>query len=61
MFCLSCGNQDINGRWRAVVLPADPGAIEALLVKRPRLINRYWSPGESIERLRAENIALGCH
>jgi hypothetical protein len=59
MFCIACGNQDIGGRWRAIVLPPNPGEIATLLVQRPRLINRYWSPGESVEQLRAENEALG--
>lgn len=58
MFCLACGNRGISGRWRLVALPANPAAIEALLLKRQRVELMVWEPGESVEKLRAENEML---
>lgn len=59
MFCLSCGNRSIGGRWRTVTLPPDPGAIEALLMQRPDVANMVWVPGESLTLIRAHNEMLG--
>lgn len=33
--------------------------IEAILTKRPHLGTRNWQPGETVESLRAENLAHG--
>lgn len=40
--------------------PADPDAIEALLIMRPAAQTRNWQPGETLEDLLAENAAHGC-
>lgn len=53
MFCVYCGNRGIGGRWRAVALPPDPGAIEALLLARPSVQNMAWEPWESLDAIRA--------
>lgn len=58
MYCLSCGNRAIGGRWRRVELPPAPDAIVALLVLRPDPRTWVWEPGESVEKLRAENEML---
>jgi hypothetical protein len=59
MFCLACCNGAIGRRWRPVVVPAERLEIERLLSLRPRSANRVWSHGETLEKLRAENEALG--
>lgn len=57
-FCATCGNRDVGGRWRRVVLPAERRDIERLLLARPDPATRVWTPGETLDRLRAENAAL---
>jgi hypothetical protein len=52
--CADCGNVNISGKWLRVVWPANPEAIEAVLLARP-LENRNWDSGESIADLRREN------
>lgn len=59
MFCLACCNAGIGRRWRPVVVPAERLAIERLLSLRPLSSQRAWSPGETLEQLRAENDLLG--
>lgn len=42
-----------------LIWPADPDAIEAILMLRPDMRTRNWHPGESLEDLLAENVAHG--
>jgi hypothetical protein len=51
--CFGCGNI-----YHAVVFPPDRAAIEALLLRRPVAV-RFWSPGETLADLAAENLAHG--
>lgn len=43
-----------------VVWPADPQAIETVLLMRPLPANRNWLAGETVEQLLAENAEHGC-
>lgn len=42
-----------------VVIPDDREAIEAVLMRRPRDVNRNWLPGETVAELERENVAHG--
>ena len=53
--CGSCGNSDINGKMRRVVLPDNLDDIADVLFKRPVASNRNWFPHETIEDLIKEN------
>lgn len=57
MVCANCGNADIKGRCRIVVMPkpGDLDKIEALLLERPNPANRNWYPEQSLADLVAEN------
>ena len=55
--CPYCCNADIGGQWRKVSWPSARGLIERILMRRPVPANRNWTPGESLEQLRAENRA----
>jgi len=57
-YCHNCWNTAIGGRWRPVAVPADRDEIQRLLVMRP-YVNRAWIPGESVEDVRADNLAHG--
>ena len=49
--CPACG-------WEClVVFPAEAKEIMAVLIERPKLENRNWTPGEGIPKLLAENAA----
>lgn len=52
--CFECG-----AVYEDVEFPEQIAEISALLVKRPYPANRNWTPGESVEELRAENAAFG--
>lgn len=52
--CLSCWNSGHKHQYRRVVFPKERARIEELLIKRP-LINRNWSPGETLAQLKKEN------
>lgn len=52
MFCVVCGNRAIAGRFRPVTLPADPGAIEALLLERPAVESMAWEAWESLDAIK---------
>lgn len=52
--CRNCFNGWIKHKYRPVLFPRNRKAIELLLINRP-LENRNWFPGESLEKLRAEN------
>ena len=56
--CSSCQNSDIDKQIRKVKMPKERKEIEDILGKR-KIINRHWSPGESIEQLNAKNIKEG--
>ncbi len=53
-YCFGCGVRHTN-----VVFPDEHGAIASVLLERPRMENRNWFPGESVEDLRAQNRAHG--
>lgn len=57
MWCISCGNEDLGGKWRPVKLPRNRAQIEAALAERRFIQNRHWRPGESIATLKRENDA----
>lgn len=48
--CDECGNVAIGGEWRPVVWPPQATAIEAVL-KRRRIVNQNWLPGETVQDL----------
>jgi len=59
-----CSNCDVG--WQLVVWPEEQAAIESDLLKRPHNIrvepepsSRNWTPGETVEDLRAENAERG--
>jgi hypothetical protein len=54
-----CLGLDGCGEEADVVWPADPAAIEMLLMMRPVPRTRNWLPGESLEDLLGENLAHG--
>lgn len=54
-YCYDCGNAAVEGLYLPVGFPEDLGEIERALGARPSPANRNWLPGETVERLRAEN------
>ncbi len=58
--CPSCGT---GGNWRKVIMPGERTDIEEIMMLRPGFrmanLNRFWSPGESVEKLLAENVEHG--
>jgi len=52
--CFACGAVH-----RQVVFPKDAAAIEKVLLERPKVQNRHWMPGETVDDLIAENVAHG--
>lgn len=52
--CQSCWNSTHKHQLRKSVFPKQRKSIEEALDKRP-LMNRNWSPGETLAQLRAEN------
>lgn len=56
--CGTCFNAEIGGEYRPIEWPADPDAIERLLVGRPLAVQMNWTPGETLEVLAAENDLL---
>jgi hypothetical protein len=60
-FCFGCYNIIHTGLPRRVAYPVDEvrGRVEALLLARPDLGTRNWSPAETVEDLAIENIAHG--
>lgn len=57
-WCCSCGNRYAGGLWVRVQLPDNLEEIEALLDKRHYPVNQNWSPGETLDQLREENLVL---
>lgn len=61
--CPECWNALWGGQWLEVVYPPNKAAIEAVLLRRPKVRNEYrtrnWLPGETVAALNAENAAHG--
>lgn len=55
-----CNGADSCGLDAVIVWPADPEAIEVVLAMRPVRRTQNWLPGETIERLLAENAEHDC-
>jgi hypothetical protein len=53
--CVDCGN--VGAGWHEVRWPVNVESIDALLARRPIPATRNWTPGETLEQLRQENIA----
>ncbi len=55
--CPKCGS---GGKWALIIMPAERVEIEEILLLRPGFRdanrNRFWFPGESIDKLCVENI-----
>lgn len=56
--CCSCWNAGVGHRWRVVRLPRARAEIEAVLLARPKE-NRHFADGDTVEQLRALNVAHG--
>ncbi len=50
-----CGGAGGCGWSTNLIWPADPEAIETLLLMRPDVTNRNWLPGETVQQLLTEN------
>jgi hypothetical protein len=59
--CARCGNQAAGRGWRPVALPNEPTRrrIEAILLCRPRVEDRNWEPGETLDDLMRQNREHG--
>ena len=57
--CYSCWGNGETPVLRGVAWPDDKVAIEAVLLARPRYINRNWKVGETLAELQAENRENG--
>lgn len=57
-FCPDCQNAMSGGVWLRVMLPPNVAAIEHELLKRP-IVNRNWTPGETVGALKADNAIHG--
>ena len=62
--CADCGSPENGDNWYAVAFPAQKTSIERVLLKRParapdRAHTRHWLPGETVDKLKAENRARG--
>lgn len=55
--CTDCGNVGNLGRWRPVVMPANPKAVEEALARRPVELQNT-EPGQTVADLLAENELL---
>lgn len=58
-FCPDCGNGANGGKSYSVIFPENRGAIEEILLKRPKAENQNWEPGETVAFLLAENAMGG--
>ena len=56
--CYSCWNGG-TPVWLPISWPENTEEIEAILLRRPNVINRNWYPGETVEMLRQENLDNG--
>jgi ribosomal protein L37AE/L43A len=59
MWCHSCGNVTVGGKYRPVALPPDAPEIERILDKRPLRHTRNWRQVETVDDLRAQNKEAG--
>ncbi len=59
MLCQKCWNAVVDGRWRRVVVPGQWRQIERIMRVRINPDNRNWYPGESLAKLKAENMEHG--
>lgn len=57
--CVECLNADNSGKVARIIDPPDRTEVERLLNLRPNFQNRNWLTGETVENIRAENIAHG--
>ncbi|MDE2101841.1 MAG: hypothetical protein KGL39_31635 [Patescibacteria group bacterium] len=57
MMCPECCNEDIGGKWRAVVWPEQKEDIEAVLGIRTQAQYQNWEYGQTVSELRIDNIA----
>lgn len=55
--CVECGNAAVGRKWRPVIWPEEHAQIGAILDERPADV-AHWSPGETLDDLRAENRML---
>lgn len=55
-YCTECGNSEVKGQWIPVEWPAEEGEIEAEMMKRPRVENQNWRPGETLASLQRERL-----
>lgn len=60
-FCCGCRNAGVGHDLLPVLVPSAKarGEIENVLLERPAPETRHWMPGETVEKLRAENEAQG--
>ena len=58
-FCVECGNHPVDGAWVNVVWPNEWKEIEGILSRRPSKDHQWWSPGETLDKLEAENKEHG--
>lgn len=58
MLCVFCGNRSIGFKFRPVELPSAWRQIAALLMERPDPKNWHWTPGESLDDIRAGTASL---
>ena len=54
-FCCSCKNSKVGHKYRRFIFPVQRKAIEELMVVRP-LDNRNWQLGETVAKLKKENL-----
>lgn len=57
-FCVECRNVAVHSAWVPVFWPNEWEEIEALLAHR-QVGNQWWSPGETLAKLEAENKEHG--
>jgi hypothetical protein len=57
--CAGCLNAGVGNKWRPVVVPTDRKSIEKVILARPLPQNRNWVPGETVAKLKAENVERG--
>src|ERR1039457_4537535 len=58
-FCVECGNAAVTGAWVSVHWPNEWAEIEEILSCRPSAGNQWWTPGETLASLQAENDENG--
>lgn len=59
LMCSNCFNAAAGNRWRPVLFVEDWAEIVSILSRRPMPASRNWSPGETLDDLRAENLEHG--